>query len=114
MSTGGINVDLADLSATEALDGSYDTNKNYRSQSGMLGSSLEHMIPEQMFNSVSTNPVQGVSTMKALQLANTQGQKIYTINQANVANILPNLTHSSATMSDISCHLQELMLLTDI
>ncbi len=102
LSAGGIHVDLADLSASEALDGNYEKNKNYRLQSGMLGSSLEHMVPEQMFNTDPANPVQGVSTMKALQLANQQGQKIYTITQANADTVLPTLTHSQMTMNDIT------------
>jgi hypothetical protein len=40
--------------------------------------------------------------MKALQLANQQGQKIYTITQANADTVLPTLTHSQMTMNDIT------------
>ena len=52
---------------------------NYRMQAGMIASSLEHQTPEQMYNTDPNNPVQGISTMKALALANAQGQKIYTV-----------------------------------
>jgi hypothetical protein len=101
LSSGGISVDLADLSGSESLNGSVKANKNFRSQSGMLGSALEHMVPEQMFHTFDSS-VEGVSTMKALQLASAQGQKVYTITQANADSILPILMHSPAVMNDIT------------
>ncbi len=53
-------------------------------QSGMRLSAYEHLIPEKIFSS-STNPGQGISAVKALALAASQGQKIYTLNAANQA-----------------------------
>jgi hypothetical protein len=58
--------------------------------SGMNGSSLEHAVPEQMF-STQENPVEGISAVKALQIANNQGIPIYTIKQSNINTILPQL-----------------------
>lgn len=101
LSSGGVHVDLSDLSAAQALDGDGGTTKSFMRQSGMLGSSLEHMVPEQMF-STPENPAQGVSTMKALQLASAQGQKIYTINQANADAVMPLLHHTPDVMGDIN------------
>ena len=54
-----------------------------------------------MFNIDPTNPVQAISAVKALQLANTQGQKIYQINQTNIDTILPKLNLSSDIINDI-------------
>ncbi len=68
---------------------------------GMTASALEHQTPEQMFNTDPLNPTQGISAVKALQLASQQGQNIYTITAANQATTLPNIHHDSATMSKI-------------
>jgi len=54
-----------------------------------------------MFNTDPLNPTQGISAVKALQLASQQGQRIYTITAANQATTLPNIHHDSATMSEI-------------
>ena len=75
--------------------------KNYRLQAGMIASSLEHQTPEQMYNTDPQHPVQGISTMKAFALANAEGQKIYTINQENIATILPKIQASSLVKGDI-------------
>ena len=75
--------------------------KNYRLQAGMIASSLEHQTPEQMYNTDPQHPVQGISTMKAFALANAEGQKIYTITQANINEILPKIQASSLTKGDI-------------
>ena len=50
---------------------------------GARMSAMEHMVPEQMF-STEEAPAQGISTVKAIQLAAAEGQKIYTITQANL------------------------------
>ncbi len=67
----------------------------------MTASALDHQTPEQMFNTDPLNPTQGISAVKALQLASQQGQRIYTITEANQATTLPNIHHDSATMSEI-------------
>jgi len=40
-------------------------------------------VPEQMF-STPDNPAHGISEVKALAIANTEGQKIWTIEQSNL------------------------------
>ncbi len=58
----------------------------YIKQSGMRLSAYEHLIPEKMFTDpLDPNRPQGVSAVKALALAASQGQKIYTLNAANQA-----------------------------
>ncbi|MFZ1319048.1 MAG: hypothetical protein WAQ56_07030, partial [Candidatus Nitrotoga sp.] len=56
----------------------------YMLQSGMRESAYEHLIPEKLFTDpLDPNQPQGVSAVKALALAASQGQKIYTLNQTN-------------------------------
>ncbi len=58
----------------------------YNRQSGMRLSAYEHLIPEKLFTDpLDPNRPQGVSAVKALALAASQGQRIYTLNQANQA-----------------------------
>ncbi|OIN87329.1 MAG: hypothetical protein CO150_08365 [Nitrospirae bacterium CG_4_9_14_3_um_filter_53_35] len=66
----------------------------------MNSSALEHSVPEQLF-STPENPVQGVSAVKALAIANSQGIPIYQINKTNINAILPNLQLDGYTVSDI-------------
>jgi hypothetical protein len=98
---GGIGVNVRLTWANQSLDGSSTKWRDLNMQSGMLSSSLENGVPEQMF-STPTQPVQGVSAVKALQLASNQGQRIYRITQANQAQILPNLHLDGLAMSEIS------------
>ena len=70
-----------------AKDNNPATAINYNKQMGMNYSAYEHLIPETLF----TNPAdpirpQAVSAAKAMALATSQGQKIYTLNAANQAN----------------------------
>ena len=73
-----------------AKDNNPDTAIAYNRQSGMRESAYEHLIPEKIFAD-STRPLndplqpQGVSAVKALALAASQGQKIYTLNKDNQA-----------------------------
>jgi len=101
VSSGGLAMDadrLLDL--VKALDGNTEKPKQFFLTSGMNGSALEHSVPEQLF-STPENPAQGISAVKALQLANEQGIPIYTINQSNIATILPQLQVDSGTKADI-------------
>ena len=59
---------------------------NYVLQSGMRLSAYEHLIPEKIFGDpANPNRPQGISAVKALALAASQGQKIYTLNTQNQA-----------------------------
>jgi len=75
--------------------------KNLSLQTGILSSTLEHAVPEQMFTTDPNNPVQAVSAVKAIQLAQQQGQRIYHITQANKATALPNIGQNIQTLNDI-------------
>lgn len=99
--SGGLNMDADYLmQVVKPKDGNSESAKQYMLGSGATSSALEHSIPEQFF-STSDNPAQGISTVKALKIANDQGMLIYTVNQANIATILPQLQVSQEVKTDI-------------
>ncbi len=98
---GGLNMDADYLmQVVKAKDGNNETVKQYMLSSGMTSSALEHKVPEQLF-STADNPVEGISTVKALKIANDQGIPIYTINQTNMNTTLPQLQVSQEVKTDI-------------
>lgn len=101
VSSGGLAMDADRLMwMVKALDGNQEKPKQFFLTSGMNGSALEHAVPEQLF-STPDNPAQGISAIKALQIANDQGTPIYTINQTNIANIVPQLQIDGDVKADI-------------
>jgi Transglutaminase-like superfamily len=98
---GGLNMDADYLiQVVKAKDGNNSTAKKYMIRSGLASSSLENGVPEQIFSTPS-RPVEGISTVKALKLASSQGIPIYTINQSNLATTLPQLQVGQEVISDI-------------
>jgi len=101
VSPGGLNMDADYLmQVVKAKDGNADSVIDYMLSSGMTSSALEHSLPEELF-STPDSPAQGVSTIKAMKIANDQGIPIYTVNQANIDTILPQLQIGSEVKSDI-------------
>lgn len=101
VSAGGLVMDVdRNINVIAALDG--DNNKNIRFMlaSGINSSALEHSVPERLF-STSTTPVQGISAVKALAIANDQGIPIYTVNQSNINTSLPQLQVDAKIKADI-------------
>jgi hypothetical protein len=86
-----------------AKDGS--STVGYMRQSRMRLSAYEHLIPEKLFtNPVDPNRPQGISAVKALAVAASQGQKIYTLSQANQAQhltLLAQVTIDASTRQEI-------------
>ncbi len=76
----------------------------YNRATGPSMSLNENLIPEQLFDDPKTpeKEAQGISAVKALQIAAQQGQTIYTITQANYSAVLPKLNHSQDVMTDVS------------
>jgi hypothetical protein len=77
----------------------------YVRQSGMRLSAYEHLIPEKLFTDPNDpNRPQGISAVKALAIATSQGQKIYTLNQANQAShatLLAQITIEASARQEI-------------
>lgn len=83
-----------------------NNNKNrleFIEQQGVRLSANEHLVPETFFNNPNSTQknVDGISAVKALQIASSQGQKIYQIDNTNINIILPKLTHDSSVLTDI-------------
>src|SRR5690606_19697677 len=73
---------------------------NYNRASGARLSAMEHLVPEQMF-STEDSPANGISAVKALQLAAAEGQKIWTITQTNLDIALNGLQLPASVETDI-------------
>jgi hypothetical protein len=67
---------------------------------GPRKSAFEHLVPEQLF-STEEQRAEAISAVKALAIAASQGQKIYTITQANAAQV-NELTISAAVKQEIT------------
>jgi hypothetical protein len=98
---GGLIMDV-DYNTVDARDsgGSHSKMINFMRISGVRSSLLEHAVPEQLFLTPDS-PAKGVSAVKALQMANNQGIPIYTINDENISNVLPQLEVDSDVVNDI-------------
>ncbi len=88
------------MQVVKAKDGNNETVKDYMLNSGMTSSALEHSVPEQLF-STPGNAAEGISAVKALQIANDQGIPIYTVNQTNISTVLPQLQVDIQVKEDI-------------
>lgn len=100
----GLAMDIDRLMAVAVhADNDREALTAYHLASGMRMSANEHAVPEAFFNdpNSSERQAEGVSAVKAIQLAAQQGQTIYQITSENAAQVLPLLTHKSDTMRDI-------------
>lgn len=101
VSSDGFNMDAKYLmNVVKAKDGNNDTAKQFMLSSGMMSSVLEHYVPEKLL-STEDNPVEGISSVKALKIANDQGIPILTLNQPNIGMVLPQLQIDQQVKSDI-------------
>jgi len=104
-SIGGTIMDVGNLIAvTNARNGNADERIAYSRNTGLLSSALEHAIPEMLFSQPGT-PIEAVSAVKLLNMANAQGMPVYQINRQNKAAVLPKLQLSSNVMRDIQAAL---------
>lgn len=89
------------MQAVFSKDGTMESVKRYMLSSGVRSSTLEHLVPEELFSRPS-DIVNGISAVKALQLASETGIPIFSIDQSNVNSILPQLTIGSDVKSAIA------------
>jgi hypothetical protein len=96
-----LNIPIINISGTKTPDP--EQKKNFLLQIGVLSSALEHGVPEQMFVDAdpAAPPPDAFSAVKALSKANSQGQHIYHLTNANQAATLPAIHHDGATMDEI-------------
>ena len=92
-----IDIRMAAYTGSKRQIGSYSGMKSFLTRL-TVGSAFEHAILEQLMGS--DNP--GASTIKLMQIANSQGSKVFWANSANFATIQPQLQdYSAQTLSDI-------------
>jgi transglutaminase-like putative cysteine protease len=78
-------------------------NAAYNQLRGMQSSEFEHLVTEAFWvDPNTTTKEEAVSAVKALSVAASQGQKIYTIDRTNIAAVLPTLQISQGVKDDIT------------
>jgi len=101
ISSGSVEMDLDSVSSFTGVSDNNETLAiNFLQQSGVLSSTLEHAIPEQMFLN-SDNPNEGISAVKAINIAIQQGQRVYKLTKQNQLLSLQNIRHDALTMAEI-------------
>jgi hypothetical protein len=89
------------LSVDKAMDGDTGLKVRFLQSSGMNSSALEHSVPEQLW-STPGSPAEGVSAVKAIQIAMEQGIPIYTVTRDNIATVMPVLSLDAEVKSAIT------------
>lgn len=97
----GLNMDVDAVTFHgTAKDGNKATRVNFTKASGARLSAMEHLVPEQMFSTPEA-PANGISAVKALALASSEGQKIWTINQDNLVLALSEINLGAEVEAEI-------------
>jgi transglutaminase-like putative cysteine protease len=96
---------LMDVGHVRLIDVAADNNQqswvNYNRLKGQHMSAMEHAIPETFFDDPNDSvTLEGVSAVRALAVAASQGQRIYTLTQANQSQ-LANVHQSTGVMDAI-------------
>lgn len=97
---GGVVLNKPIINVVGTDNNDAEAEKNYTLQIGMISSALEHATPEVMFAD-GGNTGEGISAVRAIQKAALQGQHIYRLTAANLADALPNVYHDPDAISEI-------------
>jgi len=97
---GGIVLDIPLIGVFASKDGDESKKISFNTQIGLLGSTLEHIVPEEMLKT-EEYPVDAISAVKAISKANNSGDRIYSINASNISQVLPSLGHDQETLNEI-------------
>ncbi len=98
---GGLSMDIDHMKQhRNSKTNNKDESIAFSQSIGARMSAMEHLVPEQMF-STETEKAQGISAVKALAIASQQGQKIWTINNANLNLALSRINLGAEAENDI-------------
>ena len=101
VSTKGLTMDVDRcMGIVKAADADRGREVQFMLQFGMNSSALEHAVPEQLFSPPGYT-AQGISAVKALQIASERGIPIYKIDSANISSIMPKLQVAENVREDI-------------
>lgn len=97
----GFTIDM-DRMISSVIDvaGNKDMERLYRKIAGNRMSANEHLVPEQLL-STPDRRVEGVSAVKALQVAAQEGQRVYTITRENIDQVLSGMVLSQSVKDEI-------------
>jgi hypothetical protein len=97
----GLAMDV-DAMVFQAIDknNNQQAKANFLRAAGSRGSAMEHLVPEQIF-STSGEPAEAISAVKALAIAATEGQKIWTITNDNLNLALSSINLDMDTETEI-------------
>lgn len=102
VSFSGLILDVDRLAVQSVAD---DNNRDrliqYIQAVGARSSAMEHVVPEQMFKNSEEPSVQGISAIKALAIAASEGQKIWEISRNNLDLALSSINLGSDIESEI-------------
>lgn len=87
------------INNSESITNCWNTWSDYNRQSGATLSYYENLVPEQMF-STEEEQLDGISAVKALAIASSQGQKIYTLTSNN-AHLINDITMEAAIKQEV-------------
>ena len=97
----GLTMDVDRFAGTRVdKDGNVERRLAFNRALGARLSAMEHLVPEQMY-STDDAPAHGISAVKAIQLAAAEGQKVWTITQANLDQALASIELSDEVETDI-------------
>ena len=97
----GMVIDVDRLAIqTVAKSNNLDHRRTYVESVGMRASALEHAVLEEIWGS-DENEREGVSAVKAIQLAMQEGQRIWIVESGNVDFVLTQINVSSEIQSEI-------------
>ena len=98
---GSVSLDIPINVVTANIYGDREKEIQFKFNSGVIGSALEHSTPEIMFNNNISYSLNAVSAVKILQKASEQGQRLYKITNINKNNIFPLLNLDVRTKNEI-------------
>jgi len=100
-SFGGMDMDVDRVTIHSVEKGNSEVKKfDFTSVSGSRLSAMEHLVPEKIL-STSSSSAKGISAVKALAIASSEGQKIWTITQENLEEALSSINLGSDVESEI-------------
>src|SRR5690606_23760387 len=88
VSFAGLTMDVDHL-AVQAAEKNNDKQRlvDFMRAIGIRASAMEHLVPELMYSTPET-PVHGMSAVKAIAVASTEGQRVWTIDRTNLSTAL--------------------------
>lgn len=97
----GVVMDISSMYTQVVDKGNAKANTvNFMRTVGPRGSALEHLVPEQLL-STEENRANGISAVKAIAIAQSEGQRVYNVNATNLSAALASVNADSEIETEI-------------